>query len=220
MSQAEKYYKGKQGFDCYLKSIEAVGYSERWNIEDNKIAHKIMEEAIAMCPDNPLLYYYLGIVYSRDYQMVTKSPQETLKKSQELIEKALAMDDSIAQAHAFLGTIHVQKGDFDKALAEGERAMALSPGEMAVFTLYASVLDSAGRSEEAVQLYQKAIRHNPFAPSWLYRLFGNALSGAGRLEESVSAYKKAIQIAPDNFMAHLGLATTYIEMGRDEGGSC
>ena len=216
VSQAEKYFKGKQGFDCYLKSLEANGLSQRWNIEDNKIARRIMEEAIAMCPDNPLLYFSLGVVYNRDYQMVTKFPQETLKKSQELIEKALAMDDSIAQAHAFLGTIHVQKGDFDKALAEGERAMALSPGEMAVFTLYASVLNSAGRSEEAVQLYQKAIRLNPFAPSWLYRLFGVALRNAGRYEEAVSALNKAIQIEPNNLIAHINLAAAYSLMGREK----
>jgi len=211
------YFKGKQGLDCYLKIAEAGSYNVRWNIQDNKIARQIAEEAIAMCPDNPLGYYALGITYSRDYNMAnTKSPQETLEKSQELFQKALAMDDSIAQVHSELGTIYALKGDFDRALAEEERAMALGPGDTAVLGNYAAVLTQVGRSEEAVQLCQKAIRLNPFTPSWLYRLFGRALTNAGRYDEAVSAYKKAIELAPDNFMAHINLTVTYILMGREK----
>ena len=38
----------------------------------------------------------------------------------------------------------------------------------------------------------------------------------GRFEEAVSAYKKAIQLAPDNIIAHIGLAATYSMMGREK----
>ena len=80
---------------------------------------------------------------------------------------------------------------------------------------YAASLHIAGRPEEAIPLFQKAIRLNPFGPSSLYREYGHALRSVGRYEEAVSAYKKAIQIAPDNFTAHLGLAATYSLMGRE-----
>ena len=53
---AEKYFRGKQGLDCYLKLMEANGRSQRWNIEDNNIARKLTEEAMAMCPENPFAY--------------------------------------------------------------------------------------------------------------------------------------------------------------------
>ena len=52
--RSEKYYRGKQGLDCYLKLIEASGYYTRWNIEDNNLARRMIEEAIAMCPEKPL----------------------------------------------------------------------------------------------------------------------------------------------------------------------
>ena len=46
--------------------MEAMGYSERWNIEDNNMARRMAEEAIAMCPENPIGYLSLGWVYFRD----------------------------------------------------------------------------------------------------------------------------------------------------------
>ena len=212
----EKYYRGKQGFDCYLKIAEARGYIERWNIEDNNRARRLIEEAIAMCPENPMVYSALGWAYHHDYWLGnTKSPGETLEKSLELAKKALAMDDSISYAHALLCNLYSSKGENDKAIAEGERALALESGSTMVLVNYASSLHLAGRPEEAIPLFQKAIRLNPFGPSYLYREFGVALQVTRRYEEAVSAFKKAIQSAPDDFTAHLGLALTYSLMGRD-----
>ena len=50
----EKYFKGKQGLDCYLKIMEGEKYRQGWNIEDNRMARRIAEEAIVMCPEKPL----------------------------------------------------------------------------------------------------------------------------------------------------------------------
>ena len=72
---ADKYYRGKQGLECYLKLMEAAGYYERWNIEDNNRARRMIEEAITLCPDNPMGYYHLGWVYHHGYWLGnTKSP--------------------------------------------------------------------------------------------------------------------------------------------------
>jgi adenylate cyclase len=214
---AEKYYTGKQGLDCYLKHIEARQYGDRWNIEDNNRARRIIEEAIAMCPENPMGYLLLGFVYYHDYFLdYTKFPQETLKKCMELAQKALAIDDSMPDVHSFLGLLHSRQGEHDKAIVEGEKAMALNPGGTYTLGNYAASLTMAGRPEQAIPLYQKAIRLNPFGPSSVYRDYGVALRSTGRFEEAVPAFKKAIQIVPDNLTAHLGLAATYSFMGRDK----
>ena len=212
---ADKYYRSKQGLDCYLKILEANAYFLRWNIEDNNLARRSAEEAIAMCPENPFSYSMLGWIYLRDYQLGnTKSPGETLEKSMELARKTLAMDDSIADGHSLLGNTYQTQRDYDKAIAEHERAVALNPTSYALLN-YAASLDFAGRPEEAIPLFQKAIRLSPFGPTSLYRSFGSALRNTGRFEEAVSAYKKAIKIAPDNIYAHLDLAATYSWMGRE-----
>ena len=77
-------------------------------------------------------------------------------------------------------------------------------------------LTFAGRPEEAIPLFQKAIRLNPFGPTWYFFNLGTALGFTGRFEEAVSAYKKALQRSPDNLLAHVLLATTYSMMGREK----
>jgi adenylate cyclase len=217
VGSSEKYYRGKQGLDCYLKLREASGYINRWNIEDNNLARRMVEEAIAMCTENPMGYIYLGWVYHHDYFLGnTKSLQETIEKGIELAQKALAMDDSIADAHALLCPFYFCKREYDKAIAEGERAVALDPGGAFALVNYADSLRFAGRSEEALPFYQKAIRLDPVGRSSLYFNYATSLRITGRFEESVSAYKKAIQLAPNNVIAHFGLAATYIMMGREK----
>jgi adenylate cyclase len=216
VARTEKYYKGKQGLDCYLKLMQASDHYKRWNIEDNNLARRMVEEAIAMCPENPMGYVCLGWVYHHDYLLgSTKSLRETFEKGIELAQKALAMDDSNADAHQLLCALYVIKREYDKAIAEGERAVALDPGGTDVLQSYADSLTYAGRPEQAIPLYQKAIRLSPFANNF-YRQLGVALRVTGRFEEAVSAYKKAIQLTPDNIGSHVGLATTYSQMAREK----
>ena len=117
---------------------------------------------------------------------------------------------------AYCVALYRGKREYDKAIAEGERAVALNPGGIGVLSNYADSLVYVGRAEEAIPLLQKAIRLNPFGPAYLYRELGFALRYTGRLEEAVSAFKKGIQLAPDNLIFHLNLATTYIWMGREK----
>jgi adenylate cyclase len=215
-SSAEKYYSGKQGLDCYLKLMEARGIQFRWNIEANNLARRMIEEAIAMCPENPMGYIHLAWIYHYDYMLGnTESPRETVEKGIELAQKALATDDSIALAHMILCYLYLDKGDNDKAMTEAERAVALNPGDWAALNAYANSLRLTGRSEEAIPFYQKAIRLTPFGASVLYRDFGQALRDTRRFEEAVSAFKKAIKLSPDDISAHIWLAITYLVMGRE-----
>ncbi|HUL37738.1 MAG TPA: adenylate/guanylate cyclase domain-containing protein, partial [Thermodesulfobacteriota bacterium] len=214
---AEKYYRGKQGLDCYLKLMQGAGFLNRWNIEDNNLARRMIEDSIAMCPENPIGYYFLGWVYQHDYWLGnTKSPRATVEKGIELAQKAIAIDDSLAGAHALLTDLYYLEGEYDKAIAEGERAVALDPGGVVGLNSYGSALRFAGRSEEAIPLYQKAIRISPFGATFLYLNFGAVLRATGRFEEAVASYKKAIQIAPDNILAHVGLAATYSMMDQEK----
>jgi len=213
---ADKYYRGKQGLDCYLKIAEAWGYFQRYNIEGMNLSRQIAEEVIAMCPENPLGYLRLGWIYYWDYILGnTKSPQETIEKSMEMARKVLALNDFIGSAHGLLALTYLIKREFDKAILAGERAFALDPWSQPVLTNYSVTLRATGRPKEAIPLLQKAIRQNPFGPASIYNAFGDVLRDAGRFEEAVSAYKKAIQIAPDHFNAHVGLVVTYIWMGRE-----
>jgi len=217
VSSSEKYFKGKQGLDCYLKILEGYKYREGYNVEDTRAARRIAEEAIAICPELPPAYVLLGSVHQMEYWTSSgKSLQDSIEKGIEAAQKALALDDSNASAHALLGDFYWLKREYDKAISEGERAIALAPGEAVVHIMYAKNLVFAGRSEEAIPLFQKAIRLNPVGTTNLYLNFGHALRMTGKFEEAVSAYRKSIQLSPDNILTHNSLAATYSMMGREK----
>jgi adenylate cyclase len=214
---SSKYFKGKQGLDCYFKIIEAGSYTNSWNIQNINMARRLAEETTAMCPENPFGYITLGWTYAIDYYVGnTKSPQETLEKAIELAQKGLAIDDSIPQGHSLLARVYLSKGEHDKAIAECERALALYPSGILVLQFYGVTLSVIGRPEEAIPYFQKAIRLSPFGPSNLYRDYSIALMGTGRFEEAVQALKKSIQLYPDDFMAHVFLAATFSMMGHEK----
>ncbi len=217
IGRTEKYFKGKQGLDCYLKLLEAYNSNMRWNIDDTNLDRRMAEEAIAMCPENPMGYIQLGSVYFHDYVLGnTKSPQETLEKAIEMVQKGLVMDDSIAIGHGILCVLYTHKREYNKGIVEGERALALDPGGPNNLLNYAVILRKVGRPEEALPLNQKAIRLNPLGSTTGYRELGDTLRDTGRFAEAVSAYKKAIQLEANNIMAHVALATTYSMMGREK----
>jgi adenylate cyclase len=215
-----KYYGGKQGLDCYLKIMEGNDLVSRRNIKDNNLARRIAEEVLAMCPEVPMAYLLMANVHSLDYWLgSTKSPQESVEEAIELAQKALALDETLAEAHGFLGYLYTQKREYERGIAQGERAVALNPGDSTVLVNYAMSLNFAGRSEEAITLLQKAIRLNPVGSYYNHlgnQNLGNALVLTGRYEEAVSAYKKALQYAPNFLWTHIMLTATYSLMGREK----
>jgi len=215
--RAEKYFRGKQGLDCYMKMLEVRKYYQGSNIEDTRVARRIVEEMIEMCPENPMAYVMLGHVHQMEYWLgIGKSPRESIEKGIELAQKALAMDDSLWGGHGLLSIFYTLKREYEKSIAEGERTVALDPGGASANLMYGMSLHYGGRPEEAIPVLQKAIRLNPLGETGNFLNLGHAYRATGRFEEAVSAYKKSLQRAPNNFFAHLGLAATYSMMGREQ----
>jgi adenylate cyclase len=217
VSGYEKWFKGKRGLDCYLKFLEGVNYLQGYSIDGTRMGGRIAQEAIEMCPENPVIYTLMGWVNYLEYWLgLGKSPQESITKGMELIQKALAIDDSLASAHGHLSMFYTLKREHERAIAEAERAVALDPGGAYRHVQYAMSLFYGGRTEEAIPGFQKAIRLNPLGESSNFFNLGGAYRVTGRFEEAVLEYKKALQRAPDSIFAHLGLAATYSMMGREQ----
>ena len=197
----------------YLEGFRALtGHS----IDGTRVARRFTEEAIEMCPENPQLYCLMSYVNYIEFWMdLGKSPRNSIEEGAEMAQKGLAMDDSNPQAHAYLSLFYTLKGEHDKAIAEGERAVALEPGVARSYNLYGMSLSYGGRPEEAIPVLQKGMRLNPLGDSTNFVALGNAYRFTGRLEEAVLAYKKALQRAPDSLFAHVGLTGTYSLMGRE-----
>jgi adenylate cyclase len=208
--------KGIRNLNCYLKFLEGREYLYRGNIESNNLARRIVEELLVMCPESSSAYAVLANTYLMDYWYGSgKSAQESVEKGIELAQKAIALDDAYFWPHCLLSHFYTQKREYEKSLAEAERAVVLDPNGAEVYAWYALSLTFAGRPEEAIPLFQKAIRLNPFGPAWYFFSLGNALGSTGRFEEAVSAYTRALQRSPDSLLSHVFLTATYIMMGRE-----
>ncbi|NWG04752.1 MAG: hypothetical protein HXY44_18005 [Syntrophaceae bacterium] len=79
-SITEKYFKGRQGLDCWLKIMEGFNYVGRFNISDNNLARRIAEEAIAMCPEVPTAYYLMAGVHLIDYFLGSISQKGSMRR--------------------------------------------------------------------------------------------------------------------------------------------
>ncbi|EAW33942.1 tetratricopeptide repeat protein [Lyngbya sp. PCC 8106] len=70
----------------------------------------------------------------------------------------------------------------------------------------------AGKLDEAVVAYQKAIEENPCF-SWAYHNLAEALTQQGRLEEAIVAYRQAIQLNPQSAWTYHNLAAVLTQQG-------
>ncbi|MBI4766447.1 MAG: adenylate/guanylate cyclase domain-containing protein [Deltaproteobacteria bacterium] len=216
-SVAEKYFKGKQGLDCYLKVLEGFHYLQVMSIEGNNMARRIAEEIMTRWPENPFGYSLLGLVYRMDVMYgSTNSPRDPIEMAMELAQKALAIDDNLPNIHCLLAEIYVAKREYDKGIAEAEQALALDPNGLVANESYANALYGAHRFNEAILMYEKAIRFNPFCPSVIIGNLGGCYRKTGRFEEAISAYKQAFLRNPNYIFGHIGLCSIYALMGREK----
>jgi adenylate cyclase len=215
--QGRLYAESTANLDAYLKASEAKWYLRQSTKEGLLKAKQLAEEAIALDPNYPVAYNTLGMFHGiSPWLGMSKSPAESIKRAIELSQKAIALDDSFAAAHVALGYWLTMARQYDKALAEGERALALAPSSADIIHNYAAILSYAGKREEAIPLFKEAMRLNPMPPNSYYRHFAMTLREAGHYEEAIAMHKRAIEREPNDLISYIGLTLDYAYAGRME----
>jgi adenylate cyclase len=105
---------------------------------------------------------------------------------------------------------------YDKAIASAERALALGPGAARSQSSMGTALAFSCRFNEAIPFFEEAIRLDPYPSSPLFRLLGSAYSAVGRNDDALKAFENTLKLNPNDIFAHLGLAVSYGELGREE----
>jgi len=207
---------GTHNLKAYEKLLQGSDLMLRNTKQDNDSARQLFEEAIALDPKFVWPYVNLGWTHFWDARYGwSESPAKSLQRASELAQKALVIDESIEVAHSLLGSVYIVKRQYDKAIAEGERAVALNPnGSRALLTL-GGILGHAGRWEESVLYIEKSIRLDPIPDIFKFFILGRAYFMIGQYDKSVVTWKKALQRNPDYLPAHAFLAACYSSLGRD-----
>jgi len=141
---------------------------------------------------------------------------EGSREAREAVERALALDVNLAEAHTALVQIKMfQDWDWTGMDAESKRALALDPGNSDVLVQAAGATMTLGRFEEALPLFRRALEIDPLnVLTWWY--LGYTYLSADRLEEAEAAYKKAVELNPQFQWAHNHLGVVYLLQGRPE----
>jgi len=215
--QARATAKGTNNLEAYLKCLQANEYVHRLNPESNALGKQLAEEAIALDPEYAWAYYNLGRAHQLDVWLrVSKSPKQSIGKAIGLMKKAIALDDTLAEAHGRLGYIYSMIGQYDKAVAQGEKAVAVNPNSAMAHVMLGKTLSFAGRWEESIPPYKKAIRLNPIPPNMYLYSLGLSYAFAGQYEEGITWCEKAVRQAPDSLYARIMMTVVYSWSGRDE----
>jgi TolB-like protein/Tfp pilus assembly protein PilF len=204
--------------EVWLKLVQGREYLREFNVDGNNRARLIAEECMTLEPNYWGTYSLMGSVHMMDYWLgSTKNPAKSLQIAIEYLEKAADFaGDSKGMVFSILGNLYAIKGDHDKAIELGEQAIAMLPNGADALAWLAMSLNFAGREQEAIPLFEKAIRLNPLPPAFYYLNFGHSYRMLERYEEAITMYKKVVTLTPKNIFAHVNLAGTYGLIGNEE----
>jgi TolB-like protein/Tfp pilus assembly protein PilF len=215
--QARAVAKGTNNLDAYLKCLQAYEYYTRINPEANEIAKQLAEEAISFDPEYSWPYYVLARTnIAAVWLGTTESPKQSIGKAMGLLKKALALDDTFAEAHGALGFIYSMDRQYDKGVAEAERAVALNPNSAESHVRLGKTLSFASRWEESIPEYRKAIRLDPIPPQLYLWSLGLSYAYTGQYEEAIAWCEKAVVQEPNDLLARIMMTVVYSLSGREE----
>ncbi len=167
------------------------------NVSD--IGHGLAEfqEATRQDPDFAPPYAALG----RMYWLLTSygaDLSELLPLMKSASDKALELDDHLAEGHAVRGLVLLYlQNDWHGAETEFHRALELDPGESAAHDYYATAfLLHSGRMEESIAESRRAVELNPLSVHFATDL-GSIYYFAGKYPESEAQLRKVLQIDPN-----------------------
>jgi len=220
---AVKLTEGEQGRIARVRTSPEVydlvlrGSVERRRTtrEANAESRRLYAKALDLDPTYAQAYMGLSWAHLQSWQLLWTTDRDTLERAQELAERAIVLDDTLAAGHSLLGQIYLWKKDHDRAIAQAERAVALAPNDADGYETLAEVLAWAGRPEESIKFIRQAMRLNPHYPFFYLWTLGHASYLARRTDDAVDAFSKAVQQNPNFLPAHAYLAVLFVEAGRE-----
>jgi serine/threonine protein kinase/Tfp pilus assembly protein PilF len=189
----------------------------QWNKrtrESLKRAIEYFQQAIEKDSNYALAFTGLADCYNSLSRFGWLSPEEAMPKAKEATERALEIDNNLAEAHnsrAFVAENY--EWDWTKAEREYRRAIELNPSYATAHQWYGEYLATIGRFDEGLEQLKQAEQLDPLS------LIINSDLGlpyffARQYDRAVEQWQKTVELDPDFWLAHYALALVYEQQGR------
>ena len=193
-----RYQWNKRTRDGFLKAIEHF------------------QEAIDRDPSYALAYAGLADAYNVLGYYNYLPPRDAYPKAKAAAMRALAIDESLAQAHASLGYTRLFF-DWDWAGAESafRRAIELDPSYASAHQWYAWCLLVMRRMDEMIEAMRTALQLDPLSLI-INAHMGYALFWAGRFDDALEQLARTQALDPNFALTYWPLGAIHVWQGRSE----
>ena len=168
-----------------------------WNrrTADNlKKALAYFQQAAEKDPSYALAYAGIADSYCVMPAYSAGSPQDCLPRAKAAAEKALALDDSLAEAHASLGLVHFYYFESTQSVKEFERAIELNPNYPSAHHWYGRcTLLMLGQVDQAIREEKRAVELDPVSPI-INADLAFAYMEAKQYEKAIEQLRKTIEM--------------------------
>lgn len=154
-------------------------------------------------------------------EMGAMAPNEAMPLARQAVEKALALDPGLAEAHASLGHLKlVYDWDWPGAERSFRQALLLNPASVVAHQWFALCCNVLGRTDEALAEVRKAERLDPLSPT-VKTALAETWYFARRFPEAEAAARAALELDPGFLLGWVNLGRALEQQGRlDEASAC
>ena len=212
---SRKYARSSAAYNAYLKG-RFFWHKMTPDAIRSSLTH--FNEALAIDPEFAPAYAGLADCYAQmgSIRLGMLKPFEALAKARTHLQRAMELDDTMAEAHCTSALIKIWY-DFDWVGAEREFKVAISldPGQVTALLWQSLYLSAMGRNQEAVASVQRARDSEPLSPI-VNMYLGVALGHAGHYDLAIRQLNQTIELDPHNYRTYMFLGRTLSWVGRND----
>jgi tetratricopeptide (TPR) repeat protein len=188
-----------KAYELYLKGRFHWGLLTKENLQ---LAIDYFRAAIDRDPDYALAWVGYADATATLGHVGIVPAAEVFPLAKGYVERALALDDSLAEAHDLLARIRFA-WDWDWAAAGAgfERAIALKPNYPDAYVVYSQYLAIVGRGERVLEMVLRGVDLDPLS-AWFRHEHANRLLWLGRYEEGLAETERLLAAQPGVLQAH------------------
>lgn len=201
-----------EAYSLYLKGRHALNTRTEKGLKE---AIRHFQSAIKHDPNFALAYTGLADAYSilASYSLEYIPPREGFPKAKAAAQRALALDDQLAEAHASLGLVKFYYDwDWNGAETEFKKALELNPGYAQAHQYYADFVKSFGRFNEALREMKEALALDPLSYS-INTGIGHVLYLSRQYDKAIDHYRKVVESDPAFVPARLWFGRPFMQKG-------